>query len=659
MSDFEALIRHLRAEVIPATLFCWPWPDNPTDQARLLFWRAWGHGCCQRPRACAQVLAQLESLSIQPFPRWQRLLLHLLTDPELPVLAQLCHQILTCFHTPLSRQGLAAFLARYLPGWNHALLQTGAALVDPRLPLRLSSPEARAWVALAAWQGGQRIMGWRWLQQPEVAATAPEWLLRWVRQLFADGQWYTARRLLSDACARQHKPEHLLLALAALHESQGDYQAALACYTHLPFSVAAVIRQAECLKALGDSDRALVVLQTALKQAAAPEPHRGRVASQALICAASLPDQPTPLMAALEARAVALYQPTQALPLLPPRSGGPIRLAYLSPDLCAHAGLPLWESLLRYHDRTRFEVRVYSATPQPDQATAHLRALSEHWQDVAEREPAEVAALIAADQPQILIDLSGHTSLSQLGVLAFQPAPIQLTGLGFNGPVNLPWLQGRFSDAICTPEGALTLGSWIFAAPPPVTLSPPSAPFQLGCLHHPGRITSTLCQLWAELLRQLPEARLWFKHACFASAQVRAVFVARFVALGIGPERLAFAGASPYPEYLAFYNQLALVLDAAPYHGGMSSCDALWMGVPLLALHSPMRGALSLLTQIGHPAWYAEPAAYVQTALQLLATPLTLAVREALRAQALTAPFSQPVQRVREIEAHCQRLLGS
>jgi predicted O-linked N-acetylglucosamine transferase (SPINDLY family) len=144
---------------------------------------------------------------------------------------------------------------------------------------------------------------------------------------------------------------------------------------------------------------------------------------------------------------------------------------------------------------------------------------------------------------------------------------------------------------------------------------------------------------------------LWLKHRCFASPDTQAVFRQRFAQWGIHPDRLKFAGASGYLDYLAFYNQLSLALDPFPYHGGLTSAEALWMGVPLLNLQGPMQGGLSLLSQVGHPEWSAASAADFETqAAELLQTPWGLEERKNLRRACEAAPFAQADLLLRELE---------
>ncbi|MEZ0369204.1 MAG: hypothetical protein ACAI44_08985, partial [Candidatus Sericytochromatia bacterium] len=249
--------------------------------------------------------------------------------------------------------------------------------------------------------------------------------------------------------------------------------------------------------------------------------------------------------------------PPRSIPLRHPDPGRRLRIGYLSPDFRVCSAGMLLEMLFLHHPQDEWQVFAYSLVEAPDDpGQQQLRRLLPNWRDVSRLTPEAVCDRIQADEIDILVDLAGHTSLSGLPVLIRQPAPIQLTGLTFNGPLGLPQMPWRLSDEIATPEALLGekplyLDSWIWWPEPdrqpgrdPDQIPPLAQIF--GCAHHPGRLSQQTLALWSSLLQALPESRLWLKHRFYANQWCREHLQRRFAQFGIGPERLVFLPASNY-----------------------------------------------------------------------------------------------------------------
>lgn len=325
--------------------------------------------------------------------------------------------------------------------------------------------------------------------------------------------------------------------------------------------------------------------------------------------------------------------PPIPVPPLDPDPERRLRIGYLSPDFRICSAGMLLEMLFLHHPRDDFDLYAYSLVEIPkDIGQQQFRRLLPQWRDVSLMETDEICETIRADRIDILVDLAGHTSLGALPVMIAQPAPVQISGLTFNGPLGLPQMPWRLTDEIVTPEPLLGeqplyCDSWIWWPEPdempgrdPDALPARAATF--GCAHHPGRLSEQTISLWARLLEALPETRLHLKHRFYASEWCRRHMQQRFAHHGIAPFRLVFHPGSDYMDYLAWYRSIDIALDPFPYHGGLVSCEALWMGVPLVTLTHWMRGGESLLRQLGWQIGVAvSENAYLNQALLLATSP--------------------------------------
>jgi predicted O-linked N-acetylglucosamine transferase (SPINDLY family) len=680
----------------------------------LAHWRA-GHFY-----AAAQARTELAQLSQKSggMPLWKRLLLELLAEPQLERQEQYCVQILSAFHSALALTRLDHCLKLYCEGWDRGLLWAGVTAYWVRQGNALAANEAekkarfsrfsadvRAWLALVRWQSQfQHLQLYRRklsLQIPETlsASALPisvSWLIRWVQALLLAEQGCLAQQWLENRWGQEMPPADALklgLVLGALYEQQGAFKSALQVYRALPWQPEVCLRQAEVLKCLGQTTDAVAYLQStlAVEDLAFERDSRfesesqllawARLHSQYLICLSSLPETSLDQWQAVANDWAQRYLPKPTPVPLPRYEHQKLRIGYLAPDFATHSIYPLMLTLFAGHDRSHFEIYAYAGQALLGPATEQLVARVDFWRDLSGRTLAEMAEQIKTDQIDILVDAGGHTSLHLLPVFGLRPAPIQISGLCFNGGTGLPCFQYRFTDAICTPpqptptqvnpnpiqapqhavnEAELLLPSWLFWFPPSetVVLRLPEAGLKMGCAHHPGRLSLAVCQLWAQILAKYPQAQLVLKHRCFASPDTQQVFLDRFAQWGIAAQQIYFEGAAPYREYLAFYNRLHLVLDPFPYHGGLTTAEALWMGRPVLTLGGEglMRGGMSLLTQLDLTEWLVESeSAYLALADTLLEHTWSLEQHQALRAKVERAPFTQPKQLLLSLE-NCYRL---
>ncbi len=350
-----------------------------------------------------------------------------------------------------------------------------------------------------------------------------------------------------------------------------------------------------------------------------------------------------------------------------------LRIGYVSPDFRAHSVAYFIEPLLQKHDRQAVEVFCYAEVMSPDAVTERLRALSDHWLATVGLSDEELAGRIEADRIDILVDLAGHTAYNRLGVFARAPAPVQATWLGYPNTTGLSAINYRLVDAVTDPAGsadALSIeapvrlpgGFLCFGgvkdAPSPA--APPCGAngfITFGSFNNPAKLSLATLDMWVAVLARLPQARLLLKGKSFADAATRALLLERFAERGVAGERIELEGwRVSRSDHLAHYDRVDIALDSFPYNGTTTTCEALWMGVPVVTLkgdrHSSRVGA-SLLAQLGMSEWVAASADdYVRIATKLAGEPDRLAeLRRSLRARMAASPLCDGAAFARKIEA--------
>lgn len=304
-----------------------------------------------------------------------------------------------------------------------------------------------------------------------------------------------------------------------------------------------------------------------------------------------------------------------------------LRIGYLSPDFRNHSVAYFIEPLLEAHDRNTVEVFCYSLVPRPDRTTDRLRALADHWRDIHDLTDREVVAQVRADGIDIMVDLAGHTAHNRLTVFALRPAPVQVTYLGYPNTTGLQAIDYRLTDAVadppdednhCTEELVRLPGCFLCYQPneevPPVGALPAvsNGYITFGSFNNLAKINSRVVVLWSEVLHAVPGSRLLIKNPSLTDANRRAQYLQLFRAQGISNERLELMGHTPTrEEHLKLYSRVDIGLDTFPYNGTTTTCEALWMGVPVLTLagdrHAGRVGA-SLLKCVALDAWVADDA---------------------------------------------------
>ncbi len=338
---------------------------------------------------------------------------------------------------------------------------------------------------------------------------------------------------------------------------------------------------------------------------------------------------------------------------------GRLRLGFVSADLGRHPVGYFLVRVLENLSRQEHETICYSDRIGKDDLTYRLRAASTQWRDVIGMNDQQLTEQIRADRIDILFDLAGHTAHNRLLVFARKPAPIQVTWAGYVGTTGLTAMDYLLADRYEVPPGAerhyrervLRMPDGYVCYDPPAYAAPVTplpalerGQVTFGCFNNPAKITPQAVEVWARILRRLPGARLVFKFKGWNDRGVARRFGEMFAAHGIGPGRLEFLGYSPHVELLAEYGRIDLALDPFPYNGGLTTCEALWMGVPVVTCPGATfasRHSLSHLSSVGLTETVARNLdEYVELAVSLAGDlPRLAALRAGLRQRMAASPL--------------------
>lgn len=335
-----------------------------------------------------------------------------------------------------------------------------------------------------------------------------------------------------------------------------------------------------------------------------------------------------------------------------------IRIGYISPDLRDHPVAAFIRPLLRDFSRERFAVYCYAAGTE-DAVSAQLRHGAVHWRSIRGMTAEEAAACVRSDEIDILVDLSGHTEDNCLPVLAHRPAPVQVTGIGYFNTTGLAAVDYLLGDMHTDPPGAedaavteqvirLPHSHFCYALPDglPAVTAPPmerNGYVTFGSFNNFSKVTDEALALWRQVLAAVPGSRLLLKSKLFTHAEGHEIGQERLLRAGIPLERAEMRGFSC--DHLIEYADMDIALDTFPYTGGITTCEALSMGVPVVTLCGESHGARfgeSLLRNADLPELIAEtPDDYVRIAAALASDPSTLhALRIHLRSILSHAPLT-------------------
>ena len=350
----------------------------------------------------------------------------------------------------------------------------------------------------------------------------------------------------------------------------------------------------------------------------------------------------------------------------------PLRIGYLSPDVREHVVLSFSYALFTALPPERFSVHVY-AMNREDDFTQKVRRKVSSFRNLRGCSAKEAAEAIYQDGIDILVDLAGHTAGGTLPIMAYRPAPVQISGIGYFASTGLPAVDYFIADPVLAEGNAgagfteklLVLPHSHFCyqplhTPPSLAHAPASGrDIVFGSLNHFAKVNDLVLSVWAEILRQVPRAKLFLKTAVFSYEDSRREALRRIRAAGIPEERVEIEGTTR--DYLGVYSRMDIALDTFPYPGGGTTCDALCMGVPVITLAGESVGSrfgASLLTQIGAHGLIAHSIEEYITCAAALAGDAEMldALHAGLRIMLQHSPVMDPVGYGRGVGAAYERI---
>ena len=351
-----------------------------------------------------------------------------------------------------------------------------------------------------------------------------------------------------------------------------------------------------------------------------------------------------------------------------------LRIGYVSPDLGNHSVGRFMVSLLANHDHGRVEVFCYSDAEKVDPVLERNRAQADVWRETRGLDDQQLADLIREDRIDVLVDLTMHMASDRMLMFARKPAPIQVTYLAYLGTTGLETMDYRLTDPYLDPPGSsdefyseqsfrLPHTYWCYNAPSeaPGVVGPPSASsgqITFGSMNNFGKVSPVIVPVWIRILQDVPNSR-FLLHAREGSHRAR--FCDLLESQGIDRRRIEFIGFTGITAYFETCNRIDIALDTFPYPGGTTTCDTLWMGVPVVTLAGEAalsRAGVSILSNIGLPELIAsDPDQYVRIARELAADlPRMSRLRSQMRDRMLSSPPMNAAQFARDVEDAYQQI---
>lgn len=348
-----------------------------------------------------------------------------------------------------------------------------------------------------------------------------------------------------------------------------------------------------------------------------------------------------------------------------------LKIGYVSADFYGHAVSYFIEAALKNHDKEVVDIYCYANVTTPDAITKKLQSYVDNWFYITKMSPKEVVELIREHEIDILVDLGGHTAGHCLDVFALKPAPIQVTWIGYPNTSGLSTIDYRFVDDITDPVGSADdlHSETLWRLPESFTCYTPQGALPVeeslaalktgqitfGSFNNATKITRKSIRVWAEILKKVKNARLVLKSASLSDEATQERIWSHFKEFGVPAKRVEMLGKLPTDEHLRMYDQIDIALDPFPYNGTTTSCEALLMGSPIIALlgdRHASRVTASLLAQVGlgdlaaaTEDEYVEKAAALANDLDRLKD-----IRKNLRTNMLKSPLCDGARHTRSVE---------
>ena len=360
------------------------------------------------------------------------------------------------------------------------------------------------------------------------------------------------------------------------------------------------------------------------------------------------------------------------------RTGRKIRIGYISPDCRLNVAARFFIGLLQYADKEKFTVFMYSTTNKADFMTEEIKKAADCFVDVCGKTAQDTAAQIYADGIDILIDLAGHVSNNPLPILARKPAPVQMSGIGYLFTTGLGAVDYYITDPIVDPPGTheqyfterlLYLKSqfsllFVTEGGAPASTGAPCLQngfVTFGVFNRYSKITDEMATAWKAILDQVPKSRILLKGVAYHYEGMIDVAKNRFAKLGLDISRLDFESSTRI--YMRRYLDVDIALDTYPYTGGGTTCDALYMGVPVVTLYGERRNtrfSLGILANIGLKHLAVDSyEKYIKMAVTIAKdTELLDTLHRNLRPMLLNSVVGHPDLYTKELETKFLEVLG-
>jgi predicted O-linked N-acetylglucosamine transferase (SPINDLY family) len=288
-----------------------------------------------------------------------------------------------------------------------------------------------------------------------------------------------------------------------------------------------------------------------------------------------------------------------------------LRVGYVSPEFWRQAESHFVIPLLEAHDHGKFEIHCYSSTPKPDERTEQIRKSADAWHEVRQLSDEQLAEKIAKDEIDVLVDLTMHMRNSRMVTFARKPSPVQVAWLAYPGSTGLHAMDYRLTDRYFDPPGEkspfvetpwVLPDCWVVYHPlAQSALAPPKTnrPITFGSLNHSRKMNDVTLRLWARTMKQVDGSRILLK---IETPEHRARAKGIFEGEGVSADRVEFVAWLARWEYLRCYDRIDVGLDTLPYGGITTTCDALWMGTPVVSLVGTTiasRAGLGILSTVG------------------------------------------------------------
>lgn len=353
-----------------------------------------------------------------------------------------------------------------------------------------------------------------------------------------------------------------------------------------------------------------------------------------------------------------------------------LRIGYVSGDFCNHPVGALFKGVVQNHDHDKFEIHCYTNYLVADHVTEEIRLHADYWHDIALMDVEAVAAMIRGHEIDILIDLSGHTAFNRLPAFALKPAPVQATWIGYFHSTGLESIDYFISDPHTSPRGSGQLFSetlvhlpqsrWCYTPPdyvPEVAAMPAleTKGITFGSFNRLSKLTEPVIGAWASIVKGTPDSRIMIKTRGIEEQRVAERLLGKFADCALPADRIVLRPSGGHRQMFLEYGEIDIALDAFPFNGGLTTLEALWMGVPVVTVEGDTvvsRQTTSALRNIGlGELAFLNVATFIEGAIDLASDLERLAeLRRTLRPRMTASVLRQPEQFTRDLEALYRRM---